>query len=573
MRKNFKANNSDDEEIIEYVIYCRKSTDESSDKQVASIPRQIRKCIKFAKREGLTIKKKPKKFSDFESEKEILEEDNFSDLDDRKTYLDTRSLYIIKEQQSGKVPFKRKKWKKLCQLIQKGKIKGVLSYSPDRQARNILEGGQLINFVDEALVDLKYANFHFEANAAGKMMLGIWFVFSKQYSDKLSEDVNAGNEHALRKGETIGSFKPGYRRGDDSKWEPNGEIFEIVKEAFHLKINENLSDQKIAEYMNNRGYKRVIKKSGKITCMTHQKVGKFLMDPFYYGVWIHGNNNINDLRDIDKNFKPMISEEEFNILQERKESRTPSDRKFNKDNSLNTIRVVKNGFLINPKGLEFSLSLPNRKQRFIPNLEKLKKTKKDAVLADVVEPNQIKLQNNKIKKTVSFHKLDEVIRKKISQLQITKEQYNAYLVYAKQNLELYLKNNEHERKLYQLRINKLRSEKDEFITTNLGRKLDKDEDRVYKHNLEKLSKQIEFNEREIKKLDKKSNIKIIDSETFLKFMQNAESYYDKATYVQKRKIIEILFLNIIYHHKNWLELKVKPELEGLFCQNGRPGES
>lgn len=25
------------------------------------------------------------------------------------------------------------------------------------------------------------------------MMLGIWFVFSKQYSDKLSEDVTRGN--------------------------------------------------------------------------------------------------------------------------------------------------------------------------------------------------------------------------------------------------------------------------------------------------------------------------------------------------------------------------------------------
>jgi hypothetical protein len=43
--------------------------------------------------------------------------------------------------------------------------------------------------VDNGLIDLKYTNFHFENTASGKMMLGIWFVFSKQYSDKLSEDI------------------------------------------------------------------------------------------------------------------------------------------------------------------------------------------------------------------------------------------------------------------------------------------------------------------------------------------------------------------------------------------------
>jgi hypothetical protein len=57
----------------------------------------------------------------------------------------------------------------------------------------------LINYVDEDKVDLKYTNFHFENNAAGKMMLGMWFVFSKQYSDKLSEDVRRGNKSSASK--------------------------------------------------------------------------------------------------------------------------------------------------------------------------------------------------------------------------------------------------------------------------------------------------------------------------------------------------------------------------------------
>jgi hypothetical protein len=44
-------------------------------------------------------------------------------------------------------------------MISKGKIRWLLSYAPDRQARNILEWGELINFVDEEKIDLKYTKY------------------------------------------------------------------------------------------------------------------------------------------------------------------------------------------------------------------------------------------------------------------------------------------------------------------------------------------------------------------------------------------------------------------------------
>jgi len=89
---------------INYIIYCRKSTDESSDNQKQSIPDQIRACVSYAEREGLTIVSKPKDFSLFESESEVYKEDNEADLVNRKTFQDTRHLFIIKEQETAKVP-------------------------------------------------------------------------------------------------------------------------------------------------------------------------------------------------------------------------------------------------------------------------------------------------------------------------------------------------------------------------------------------------------------------------------------------------------------------------------------
>lgn len=75
--------------LLEYVIYCRKSTDESSDHQKQSIPDQIKACIDYAQREGLTIAKKPKNFDDFQSEMEVYKEENESDLESRRIYRDT----------------------------------------------------------------------------------------------------------------------------------------------------------------------------------------------------------------------------------------------------------------------------------------------------------------------------------------------------------------------------------------------------------------------------------------------------------------------------------------------------
>jgi DNA invertase Pin-like site-specific DNA recombinase len=134
---------------VEYVIYCRKSTDESSGQQTQSIPDQIKRCIEYAKANDLSIQQKPLDFSDFETEREISLEDSDKEEQNREVYKNTRHLFIVKEQQSGKTPFIRQKWRKLIKMIEKGEIQGLLSYSPDRQARNIVEGGELINLVDE----------------------------------------------------------------------------------------------------------------------------------------------------------------------------------------------------------------------------------------------------------------------------------------------------------------------------------------------------------------------------------------------------------------------------------------
>ncbi len=136
---------------LKYVIYARKSTDDP-ERQSKSIPDQIAECRLLAKRLGLRVVDSP-----------------------------------IKESRSAKKPNNRPRFRELIKDIKKGKYDGIIAWNPDRLARNMLEGGEIIDMVDsETLKDLKFVTHHFTKDANGKMLLGMAFVLSKQYSDKLS---------------------------------------------------------------------------------------------------------------------------------------------------------------------------------------------------------------------------------------------------------------------------------------------------------------------------------------------------------------------------------------------------
>lgn len=137
-KKSYRPRKKLNLDEIEYVVYCRKSTDDG-DRQVQSIADQINRCVEYAQQNKLTIAQRPSDFAVFETAKDIRDEANEQDEFNKSIYNQYRHLYIIKEKESGKVPYIRPKRRELIKRVQTGQIKGVISYSPDRQARNMLE--------------------------------------------------------------------------------------------------------------------------------------------------------------------------------------------------------------------------------------------------------------------------------------------------------------------------------------------------------------------------------------------------------------------------------------------------
>jgi DNA invertase Pin-like site-specific DNA recombinase len=270
-----------DEELLDftklkYVLYARKSTDDPQ-RQVRSIDDQILECTNLAKQLRLNV-------------------------------VDT-----LKEMKSAKSPNQRPIFSQMLKDIRAGKYDAILAWNPDRLARNMLEAGMIIDMADSGVIqDFKFVTHVYSPDANGKMLLGMSFVLSKQYSDDLSQKVTRGVRRSLAEGKALNS-KHGYTRDDRGLQTPDDNNFNLICDAWQMR-KEDTSLEDIANYMNKNGYGRLIKSSGKKVKMNKNILSELFHDPFYYGLLIQAGEEA-DLRTL-YDFKPAVTEENYFAIQQ-----------------------------------------------------------------------------------------------------------------------------------------------------------------------------------------------------------------------------------------------------------------
>lgn len=271
----------------QYVIYLRKSTDDEQ-KQVRSIDDQFDECMALAL-EGMKID--PSKIT-------VLTER----LSARKS-----STYVPKSK-------KRVLFDEMLEGFRMGKYHGLISWSPDRLSRNMKDAGEMIELVDEEYIqDLAFRTYSFENTPNGKMMLGILFATSKQYSDKLSVDVRRGNDGNIKDGKYNGVTKKGYYV-DSGFFMPDGYNWNLLRKAVDMRLYEDKSNTEIADFLSGAKLTELkdLDEPRTLVKVTKQMVGKIFEDSFYCGLYKYGNNLAN-LIEI-ANFKPLITADEYILL-------------------------------------------------------------------------------------------------------------------------------------------------------------------------------------------------------------------------------------------------------------------
>ncbi len=148
---------------IRYILYARKSTEEE-ERQILSIVAQVRESHEFAEKENLNV------------------------------------IENLTESKTAKIPG-RKIFDQMISQIEKGDAQGIISWHPDRLARNAVDAGKIIHLLDTGkLLDLKFPSFWFQNSPQGIFMLQMAFGQSKYYIDSLSENTKRGLREKVRNG-------------------------------------------------------------------------------------------------------------------------------------------------------------------------------------------------------------------------------------------------------------------------------------------------------------------------------------------------------------------------------------
>ena len=258
-----------------YFLYARKSTDEE-DRQMLSIESQINELREFAKKENL----------------EIVEE--FTEAKTAKEPGRPVFSYVLKQ-------------------IEGGLASGILAWHPDRLARNSIDGGKIIYFVDIGkIVDLRFPTYRFDNSAQGKFMLSIAFGQSKYYMDNLSENVKRGLREKLRRGEWPGIAPIGYFNDlATHSVKPNSEKARFVFKAFELYATGDYSLEELLKEVNRWG---LTAKAGKP--IFKSCLAKMLRNPFYYGHMIYKGE------EYEASHPPLVPKQLFDRVQAVLEQKT-----------------------------------------------------------------------------------------------------------------------------------------------------------------------------------------------------------------------------------------------------------
>lgn len=498
------------EKAEKYVIYLRKSTVEQG-KQETSIQDQQKYC------------------------EQLVENMELNCVD------------IIIEKESAKKSGERAKFNQMIKDIESGKIDGIVAWHPDRLARNMGDGGKIIELVDsDDITDLRFCTQQFSKDANGKMLLGLAFVLSKQYSDKLSTDVKRGNIELHNRGQAIGREKHGYIINDNGHYIKSPH-WDLIKEAWRMRINGK-AEARISEWLNDNGYTQTIKKSGIKVGMTPQKINVMFRNTMYFGLQkLKGGNDV-ILMD-HYNFQPMITEDEYWKVQGKRQVRTIKvDKPF--------YQKVYDAVLPN---VNYRPTVAKRKYLIYTVDNHIKKT---------VDPEVRK----KLKGVRAKDLLNAVERVLEDMDQNLKEaDYKAYSDLVKQHISF--QSNYHEEELRRIKGMITRHENqilelEEGYVTN-GHTFTDDEVKAYRKKLNGLKAKIKEFKENRDRIQIEQDDLVPSYESFLNSVKTLCTRYSKADGESRIELAEIIVSNFYVHAGEVLAISFKKPFHLLIDEKSR----
>jgi site-specific DNA recombinase len=260
---------------MKYFIYCRKSS-EAEDRQILSLESQLS-----------TLRQ------------------SFGANPDIEIVATYQEAYSAKA--PGRVQFEE-----MLERIEAKEAEGIVTWAPDRLARNSIDGGRIVYLLDRGILkDLKFATSSFENTSQGKFMLQIMFGQSKYYSDALSDNVKRGNRTKVARGWRPNRAPLGYRHNPTDKTVvPDAVEFPLIRRMFDLILTGGATPRQVAITARDEwGFRTRLRKRSGGKPLAMSTIYHMLQNPFYAGVIVWGGESF------PGKHTPVVSISEFERVQ------------------------------------------------------------------------------------------------------------------------------------------------------------------------------------------------------------------------------------------------------------------
>ena len=263
-------------EKVRYCLYARKST-EAEDRQALSIESQVNEMTSLATRENL----------------EIVE--------------------IKREAHSSKEVGKRAVYNQMLDEIRIGKYNGILTWAPDRLARNAGDLGAVVDLLDQKrLVEIRTYTQIFTNNPNEKFMLMILGSQAKLENDQKTINVRRGLRARCEMGWRPSIPPTGYlpEKNTDRKCQakPDPRRAPVIRQMFEKIANDGWSGRQVCRWLDQSGFRT---KNGKKLSLGNIYI--LLRNTYYYGEFEYPVGSGEWYRGAHE---PIITKELFDRVQE-----------------------------------------------------------------------------------------------------------------------------------------------------------------------------------------------------------------------------------------------------------------
>ncbi len=260
---------------IKYILYARKSS-ESEDRQVLSIDSQIDELKRIATRENLHI------------------------------------VDVLTESRSAKT-LGRPVFKQVIEKIMRGEANGILCWKLDRLARNFMDGGNIIEVLQQGTLRHIVTHDHNYFPQDNVLLMAVEFGMANQYSRDLAVNVGRGLRRKAEMGWIPCRPPIGYLnsriniRGSNNIFK-DPDRYDLVRKMWDLMLTGSYNACQVLDIANNqwglntrRGHK-----------LCKGNIYRLFTNPFYYGEFEWPRTSDNWYKGAHE---PMITIEEYDRVQ------------------------------------------------------------------------------------------------------------------------------------------------------------------------------------------------------------------------------------------------------------------